>query len=161
MDPTNTIDIDTRDDLENRCCDILVDKREKVFKSIKKECVDILVDLYSRHDYDYFGHSPSQYFYNIYEKNFKKEFGEYLEKGAGYIFYSCSKHLEYFCDYIGWKNINKLKKEFSKFLDLQLNDENNLFVDLTDPLYDYLIEHNGILPESLREQEEEQEGNPN
>ena len=154
MDPTNTID-----DIENRCCDILVDKREKVFKSIKKECVDILVDLYNRHDYDYFGHSPSEFFYNIYKKNFKKEFGEYLEKGADDIFYVNAFNLEYFCDYIGWKNINKLKKDFFKFLDLQLNDK-KLWSDVTLPLYEYLIEHNGILPESLREQEEEQEGNP-
>ncbi len=162
-DPNNLNQENNNEILSDRCGDIVANREEIIFNKLRILFIDALNNRYEH----YLENGVIQlHFMNLthtfnflYNKYYKLYFGNYLYNNIEDILYSYSNNLRIFCEYIGLENITRIKKEFPLFLEKQFYNLKN-YAELTLPLYEYLIEHNGILPESLREQEEEQEGNP-
>jgi hypothetical protein len=164
MDPVDTTQVQTEETLEDRCATIVSEKQKKAENKIKKLIIEIVEERYNR----YFPHGVLELangifykaFPDIIKKYFTEEFGEFLGEETDKVFEYFGRNMVYFINYIGLENINKVKQELPKFIDSQFNDS-NLWLELTfEPLYNYLLEHNGILPPSLTQVQEEPEGNP-
>jgi hypothetical protein len=166
MDPVDTTRVETEETLEEKCVRISSEKDERVFNNIVNRVLDRVSEkydeLYNRNLFEcWFSYGDAEHeFWYIYEKSYKEEFEFLMNNSHKNDFYLMAKNISYFIQTLSFKNKKTLLEKLKIFVKLQLQDADN-WCEIHQKCYEYLREHNGILPPSLTQVQEDSAENPN